>query len=658
MNNYDKIHCLVDQLNEYRDAYYNRSESLVSDKEYDELFDQLQYLEKATGIVMANSPTQTVGYEVKSELPKVTHSHPMMSLDKTKLESDLEKFSSGKDCILSLKMDGLTILNTYDNEILTQSETRGNGIDGELVTHNAKVFENLPIKIPFGHKFEIEGEAIITYKDFEKINATIANPDDKYKNPRNLASGSVRQLDSKIAKDRHIKFVAWKIPFGLATYSQGFELAEQWGFEVVPWMRYNSEKQDIHQCIEILQGIAESKDYPIDGIVITYDNIEYGKSLGMTGHHPRHSLAFKFEDEIVETTLEDIEWTMGKTGVLTPVAIFSPVEIDGTTVNRASIHNVTVMRDTLGTPYINQKIGVCKKNMIIPYVSWGEKLPEEYAASYYLIPNKCPICGGKTEIHKDNDSEVLVCANPDCAGKLLGKLSHFVSRDAINIDGLSEATIQFLLNRKWVSCFKDLYHLKDYTAKWSTYSGFGKKSVEKFLAAIEKSRIITLPKFLYALSIPLVGKSASDMISKAVDNDFEEFMSMMTIYGATYFNHLPGVGNAIIKSLDDYFIEHCSEILELSKEFTFEIPKTVELNITDGIAGKTFVITGSVERFANRNALKKEIEAHGGKVSGSISTKSDYLICNEISSSEKCKKAQSLKIPIISEEDFLKMLND
>lgn len=363
MDKVNRIKELTKQLNQYRDLYYNDSISEVSDKEYDKLFDELKLLEEETGIVMANSPTHTVGYEVKSKLEKVKHSHPMLSLKKTKSVNDLIALSNGIDCILSLKMDGLTILNTFDNGSLYQSETRGNGEEGEIVTHNAKTFSNLPLNIPYNNKFEIEGEAIITQSDFKKINTN-----GEYKNCRNLASGSVRQLDSNITKNRCVKFIAWKIPFGLTTYSDGFKLAEKWGFEVVPYVKYNSLTDNIEEKIEELKNIAKEKSYPIDGLVITYDNIEYGKSLGTTGHHPKHSIAFKFYDDIYPTRLLDVEFTMGKTGVLTPTAVFEPVEIDGTMVERASLHNLSVMKKILGNPFINQEIEICKYNMIIPGV--------------------------------------------------------------------------------------------------------------------------------------------------------------------------------------------------------------------------------------------------------------------------------------------------
>lgn len=369
----ERIKKLIRMLNHASNEYYNASKPIISDYNWDELFSELKDLEEETGCVFANSPTQNVGYEVKSKLEKVTHSHPMMSLDKTKSENDLKQFSSGKDCVLSLKMDGLTMLNTYKNGQLVQSESRGNGVVGELITHNAKVFKNLPLKIDNNYTIEFEGEAIITKDDFEIINNNLPE-DKKFANCRNLASGSVRQLDSKIAKDRHLKFVCWKLPHGFTHYSEGLEFARDCGFEVVPYVMYNSSTDNVHEKIEELKAIAEANKYPIDGIVITYDNVEYGKSLGVTGHHPRHSLAFKFYDEEEVTTLRNIEWGMGKTGQLTPVAVFEPIEIEGTVIERASLHNISIMKDLLGNPYVGQIITVSKRNSIIPQIESGVKI--------------------------------------------------------------------------------------------------------------------------------------------------------------------------------------------------------------------------------------------------------------------------------------------
>lgn len=637
-----RIKELTQQLNQYRDSYYNNSLSEISDQEYDDLFDELKNLEDKTNIVMTNSPTHTVGYEVKSKLEKVKHSHPMLSLDKTKSMDDLIKFSNGRECILSLKMDGLTILNTYNSGCLYQSETRGNGEEGEIVTHNAKVFSNLPLNIPFNNKFEIEGEAIITQSDFEKINTN-----GEYKNCRNLASGSVRQLDNNITKKRHVKFIAWKIPFELTTYSLGFELAEKWGFEVVPYVRYNSLTDNIEEKIEELKIIARDKSYPIDGLVITYDNIEYGKSLGKTGHHPKHSLAYKFYDEEVTSTLKDIEWSMGKTGELTPVAIFNEIELEGTTVSRASLHNISICKDLqLG---IGDEITVYKANQIIPQIR--DNLTK---SNNFNIPNICPICSGSTKIVKENGTEVLICTNPDCKGKLLGKLSHFVSKNAINIDGLSEQTLQKFINLGWLNSFRDIYYLSDHKEEMYKLDGFGKKLVGKLLESIEKSRNTTLDRFIYGLCIPLIGRTASKVIAKEFNNQAEEFYDIW--YHGYDFTKLDDFGDAMNNSMKTFIREHYRWIAELIGEFNFRESDT-NGNVKQVLGDKIFVITGSLKFYKNREELVATIERNGGKVSGSVSAKTSYLINNDVTStSGKNKKAHDLGIPIISEGEFIQMI--
>ena len=643
---------LTEQLNRYRDLYYNNSESLISDKRYDDLFDELQLLEQETGIIMSNSPTRTVGYEVKSKLEKVKHSHPMLSLDKTKSTDDLVKFSDGRDCIISLKLDGLTVLNTYDNGVLRQSETRGNGEEGEIITHNAKVFDNLPLNIPFDRKFEIEGEAIITQYDFEKINTN-----GEYKNCRNLASGSVRQLDNNITKNRHVRFIAWKIPFGVTTYSKGFEIAAQYGFEVVPYVKYNSKYDDIEKAIEVLKSIAKEKSFPIDGLVITYNNVEYGKSLGMTGHHPKHSLAYKFYDDIYPTKLLDVEFTMGKTGVLTPTAVFKQVEIDGTVVERASLHNISIMKE-LGITHKGQIVNVFKANQVIPQIDSVEPIDSDDELDVIEIPTKCPICGSATEIVKDNESEVLICTNPDCRGKLLGQLSHFVSKNAINIDGLSVQTLQKLIDLGWVKSFPDIYHLFDHKEEMYKLDGFGKKSVDKLLDNIQKSRNTELSRFIYALSIPLIGRTASKEIAKACYDDITIFIGMIKsnqLYKLV--NDIDGFGDTMLKSLCDYVKLHMSGIEALSEEFIFA--KRECNSSKSDLSGKTFVITGSLNHYKNRDELVGVIESLGGKISGSVSSKTSFLINNDTeSNSSKNRKAKELGIPIISESNFLNMISE
>ena len=651
MDKIKRLKEVTEQLNHYRDSYYNNSESLISDKQYDDLFDELQSLEEETGIIMSNSPTNTVGYEVKSKLEKVKHSHPMLSLDKTKSTDDLVKFSDGKDCIISLKLDGLTVLNTYDNGVLCQSETRGNGEEGEIITHNAKVFDNLPLNIPFDRKFEIEGEAIITQSDFEKINTN-----GEYKNCRNLASGSVRQLDSNITKNRHVRFITWKIPFGVTTYSKGFEIAAQYGFEVVPYVKYNSKYDDIEKAIEVLKNIAKEKSLPIDGLVITYNNVEYGKSLGMTGHHPKHSLAYKFYDDIYPTELLDVEFTMGKTGVLTPTAVFKPVEIDGTVVERASLHNISIMKE-LGITHKGQTVNVYKANQVIPQIDSVEEDDIEITNDNMIIPvETCPICGADTKIIQENDSKVLICTNDNCKGKLLGKLVHFCSKNAINIEGMSEATLQFLIDKGWVKSFQDIYKLDYYRQAWKEYDGFGDRSVDKLLDAIENSRKTTLDRFIYSLSIPQIGRSTSKDISKYCNNSIDEFTFIME-NTSLEFAAIEGIGVSATTSLDDWWNINRDTFYELAEEFVFSNKKENN-NVSVDLSGKTFVITGSLNHYKNRDELISVIESHGGKVSGSVSTKTSYLINNDKeSNSSKNKKGRQLGIPIISEQDFMKMIS-
>lgn len=659
-----RIKELVTQLNTYRNAYYNNSESQISDYEYDNLFDELKQLEDETGVIMSNSPTQTVGYEVKSKLEKVKHSHPMLSLDKTKSVDDLRTFAGSNDCVLSLKMDGLTVLLTYENGELIQAETRGNGEEGELITHNAKVFENIPLHIKYSGRLEIEGEAIITYPDFENINSKLSE-EDKYKNPRNLVSGSVRQLDSNIAAQRHIKFIAWKVPFienvdevhgGSLLFRLIF--VKELGFDVVPLLTYasnTSDYEDLEKMVDSLKNRAETSGFPIDGLVMAMNDIEYGESLGMTGHHPKHSIAFKFYDEEVTTTLKDVEWTMGKTGILTPTAVFEPVEIEGTTVERASLHNISVMKSLYPAQwYEGLQLDVYKANQIIPQVKRAYD-PNRICSRRLFIPEKCPICGGKTSIIKENSSEVLACCNSECKGKLLGKLSHFVSKNAANIDGLSEQTLEKLIELGWLKSFKDIYRLSEHKDEMSKLDGFGKRSVEKLLDAIEKSRSITLDRFIFSLSIPLIGRSASKTIAKHFNNDYDNFHN--ALYCCFNFANLEDFGETMNKSLRLWYSENEHMMRELVKEFTFE--KVEEKSSGVDLSGKTFVITGSLTHYKNRDELVDLITSMGGKVSGSVSAKTNYLLNNDINStSSKNKKAKDLGIPIIMEEDFMKMIGE
>lgn len=657
MSKVERIKWLVRELNKHRDAYYNDSRPTISDEEYDKMFDELQSLEKDTGIIMSNSPTQTVGYEVKSELQKVKHSHPMLSLDKTKSEDDLIKFAGDKDCILSLKMDGLTVSLTYVDGKLTKAETRGNGEVGEDITHNAKVFENIPLTIDYKGRFEIEGEAIITYNDFEKINNTLPE-DKKYKNPRNLVSGSVRQLDSGIAAKRHIKFIAWKVPLmeedNLSnSFLYRLNYARCLGFEVVPFLTYtNNDKETLSLIIESLKNGANVNSYPIDGLVLALNDIQYGESLGMTGHHPKHSIAFKFYDEEVETTLLDIEWSMGKSGQLTPVAIFESVELDGTTVSRASIHNVSIL--TKLDLQVGDTITVYKSNQIIPQIR--ENLSAKNRESSYIqIPSYCPVCGHQTEIIKDNDTEILMCANPSCKGKLLGRLSHFVSKKGMDIDGLSDETLKKFIELGWAKNISDIYNLPTHFNELSKMNGFGKKSVVKLQTSIEQSKTTDLQHFIAALSIPNIGTSQSKELCKTFKT-WDDFSAAG--FGNYDFSQLEGFGAVLNSNIHTWFDTMYKEdqIDQLARNITFtENENSISTEI---LKGKTFVITGSLEHYKNREELKSVIERNGGKVSGSISKNTFALINNNINStSSKNKKANSLGVQIISEEDFIQLIS-
>ena len=674
MKHIEQIKELTNRLNYYRQKYYNENVSVISDYEYDALFDELKKLEDKYHFAMSNSPIQTVGYEVKSSLSKIQHSHAMLSLNKTKSEDDLKTFAANKDCLLSLKLDGLTILLTYNNGELIQAETRGNGVQGELITHNAKVFENIPLHIDYQEKIEIEGEAIIKYTDFEKINDSLS-PENQYKNPRNLVSGSVRQLNSQIAAQRHINFLVWKVPYietaidNSNSFIHRLLFVKNLGFEIVPLLSYSNQttdKDDLEQMINHLRNQATDKNIPIDGLVMTYNDIVYGESLGVTGHHPKHSIAFKFYDEEITTTLKDVEWTMGKSGTLTPTAVFEPVEIDGTMVERASLHNVSIFENLRLSK--GDTISVYKANMIIPQVK--ENLTKNASADkeandFQIIhdrlkgiypPDKCPICGGITKIQQDNDSKVLICDNPRCKGKLLGKCVHFVSKSAMNIDGLSEATLSKLIDLGYVESFIDIYELKaGFYDDLLVMDGMGKKSVDKLMDAIEASKNTTLERFINALSIPMIGKEASKTISKYFEGDFEKFYEAWSCGFGFKWTKLEDFGNAMHTSMANFALENMNWVKELASYMNFQTNQNT--NNSQSLSGKIFVITGSLNTFTNRDAAKERIESFGGKVAGSVSAKTTYLVNNDITStSGKNKKAKELGIPIITEAELIEML--
>lgn len=653
----------VRELNDASEAYYNTGCPIMSDAEFDMKLRELQQWEDETGFVLSNSPTQNVGATVLNNIKEVTHKYPMLSLDKCHSEEEIIKFADGYNFLVSsVKLDGLTVRLTYKNGNLTLAESRGNGIVGSDVTEHVKRFKNVPLHINHEGTYIIDGEAIIKLDDFAEV-----NKNGEYKNSRNLASGTLASLDTSIVKNRKLSWYAWEVVEDSEeetydydpTFLRRLSEAKQLGFDVVPYRTVitASYKEIITYMLEEVFKLAEKYKLPQDGVVFKFNDIEYGKSLGNTSHHYRNGIAYKIYNDSVETTLKDIEWSMGKTGILTPVAIFEPVEIEGSIVERASLHNITVMTEIMGGAWNGQKIGVYKANLIIPQVRWAEEVrPND--AEMINIPSICPICGSATKIVKDNDSEVLICINDDCKGKLIGKLSHAVSKNALDVDGLSKATIQKFIDLGWLTSIKDIYHLSNHEKEMSMLEGFGKRSVTKLLDSIEKSRNTSLQRFIYCLSIPLVGESASKDISNEVDGDFDAFMHTLSVYGAEYFMNIPGIGDSIVNSMNDFFRKHCKDMYDLSKEFTFEKP--ISLATTDDIkslVGKTFVITGSLEHFENRDAAKAEIELHGGKVSGSVSAKTSYLVNNDIeSTSGKNKKAKELGIPIISENQLIAMM--
>lgn len=632
-----RIKELVFQLNNCRDSYYNKNNSIVSDYEYDLMFDELVSLEHEAGFVLANSPSQTVGYDVKSELQKVTHKYPMLSLDKTKSVIELNRFVGNHDTILMLKLDGLTVAITYENGTMIRAETRGNGIVGEDITHNARTFINFPINIPYKGRLVVFGEAIITINDFEKINNNL--PEDKrYKNPRNLVSGSVRQLDSKICAERHVRFVAWRLVEGSKSndFMERLSELERYGFEVVPSSEI--DKFEINSLIEKSQRTAESLGYPIDGCVASYRDIEYINKLGATSHHLRGQFAFKFYDEEVVTVLKDIEWSMGRYGTLTPVAIFEPVNIDGTTVERASLHNVSVLTGL--DLHVGDEITVYKANMIIPQI--GENLSAKHRESQYVeLPSHCPYCGSITELKKDNESVVMYCTNKDCIERKIEMFANFVSKEGMDIKGLSKQGIKALLTKGLINNYEDLYHLKNHRTELVNTPPYAQKSADNLLKAIEKSSECKLQNFVVALGIPSVGTSAAKQISKVCKNDVHAFLNNMLNYQ---------LGDVTQGNITRWLNENHLLVEELITLLEFD---QISNNIEQVYKGLTFCITGSLVQFNNRKELVSFIEQRGGTVASSVSKNTDYLVNNDMESiSSKNQKAKSLGVPIISEDWF------
>lgn len=653
MNKVDRMKALVAQLNEAAKAYYAEDREIMSNFEYDALYDELVALEEETGMTLSGSPTVSVGYEAVDELPKEAHEKPMLSLAKTKSREELQSWLNGKEGLLSWKLDGLTIVLTYENGILQKAVTRGNGEVGEIITNNAKVFKNIPHTISFKGKLILRGEAVITYSDFEKVNAEIADADAKYKNPRNLCSGSVRQLNNEVTAKRNVRLFAFSLVDATENGVQvdfdndrekQFTFLKELGFDVVETVRVNPDT--ILKAIENFAAKIQTYDVPSDGLVLTYCDMAYGASLGRTAKFPRDSIAFKWADETAETTLKEIEWSPSRTGLINPVAIFEPVELEGTTVSRASVHNLSILENLeLG---IGDRITVYKANMIIPQIA------ENLTRSGNLeIPCACPVCGGKTEISQLNDAKTLICPNEDCAAKKIKAFTLMVSRDALNIDGMSEATLEKFIEKGFIHEFADIFHLDRYQDEITTMEGFGEKSYHNIIASVEKAKDTTLPRFLYALGISGIGVANAKMLCKAFQNDYEKMKSAT----AEELSEVEGIGGIMAEAIRNFFTDEkkCMAAEKLLSELRIEKP--VENAGEQIFAGKTFVITGSVEHFANRNEVKDVIESKGGKVAGSVSSKTDYLINNDVTStSGKNKKAKELGIPIISEEMFLEMM--
>ncbi|MDM8124989.1 NAD-dependent DNA ligase LigA [Mediterraneibacter glycyrrhizinilyticus] len=641
---------LVDLLNRARRAYEQEDKEIMSNYEYDRLYDELQELEKELGTTLAASPTVNVGYEVLSELPKERHERPMLSLDKTKDVARLKEFLGGQKAMISWKLDGLTIVLTYRNGTLEKAVTRGNGEVGEVVTNNARVFKNIPLTIPYQGELVLRGEAVISYKDFEKINEEIGDADAKYKNPRNLCSGSVRQLNNEITAKRNVRFYAFTlVQAGGVDFKNSRLYQMQWlkgqGFDVVE--NHPVTADTIEEEVAWFAEHIEKNEVPSDGLVLVYDDIAYGQSLGTTAKFPRDSFAFKWADEIRETTLTEIEWSPSRTGLINPVAIFEPVELEGTTVSRASVHNISIMEELeLG---VGDRITVYKANMIIPQIA--ENLTRSGVKD---IPKECPVCGGPTRISMENETKTLYCTNPKCQAKHVKSFTLFVSRDAMNIEGLSEATLEKFIMNGYIKDFADLFHLDRYADEIRQMEGFGDKSYENLQNSIKNARTTTLPRLVYSLGIPNIGIANAKMICGALGNDPERILNATV----EDLSEISGVGGVIAGTFVDYFAdeEHRDLFRRLLGEV--EIPEEEITEDSRKFAGVNFVITGSVEHFANRAEVKEEIEKRGGKVTGSVTSKTNYLINNDVNStSSKNRKARDLGVPIISEEEFLNMLN-
>ena len=642
---------LIAKLGEAAKAYYAEDREIMSNYEYDKLYDELTALEEETGTVMAGSPTISVGYEAVDELPKERHESPMLSLGKTKSREELRDWLGTQKGLLSWKLDGLTIVLTYRDGRLFKAVTRGNGEIGEVITGNARVFVNVPLAIPYQGELVLRGEAVITYEDFRKINEQIEDADARYKNPRNLCSGSVRQLNNEITAQRNVRFFAFAlvradgVDFQNSRKEQFIFLKKQ-GFEVVEYQEVDA--QSILSAVEDYESRVAEYDVPSDGLVLIYDDIAYGQSLGRTAKFPRDSIGFKWADETAETTLQEIEWSASRTGLINPVAIFDPVELEGTTVSRASVHNVSIVKALkLG---IGDRITVYKANMIIPQIA------ENLTGSDTLeIPHTCPVCGGETRIEQVNDVQSLYCTNPDCDAKKVKSFTLFGSRDALNIDGLSEATLEKFLGRGYLHTFADLFHLEQYREEIVEMEGFGEKSYQNLADSIEKSRKTTLPRVIYGLGIANIGLANAKMICREYHDDLERMMQA----DVEELSLIDGIGEVIAGTFHDYWQseKNRENMKKLLEELEIEQIEVDESALT--LKGMVFVVTGSLMHFDSRSALKELIESKGGKVTGSVTGKTTCLINNDSASgSSKNKKAKELEVPIVTEEEFMKQYLD
>ena len=648
MDKKKRIKELVEILNKAAKSYYVDAVEIMPNIEYDKLYDELLELEKETNVVLSNSPTQNVGYEIAGELPKKAHESPMLSLDKTKSVEDLREWLGDNKALLSWKMDGLTIVLTYRDGELAEAVTRGNGTIGEVITNNAKNFQNIPLKIEFKGELILRGEAIIKYSDFKRINDAIEDAAAKYKNPRNLCSGSVRQLNPAITKSRMVYCNIFNVvkadgvKFENSKAKQ-FEWAKNEGFDVVEYKFTDSKS--IADDIAEFESKIESNDIPSDGLVLLLDDIALGERLGNTSKFPRNAMAFKWSDERQVTKLKYIEWSPSRTGLINPVAVFEPVELEGTTVSRASLHNVSIFEDLmLG---VGDEISVYKANMIIPQVY--ENLTKSNTEK---VPDTCPACGSHASIKQDNESKVLMCTNPDCQIKHIKQYALMASRDALNIDGLSESTLEKFLSKGFIKNDSDIFKLDRYKDEIVNMEGFGKRSYEKLMAALEEAKHTNVARFLYSLGINGIGSANAKMIAKYFDNDIDKIITA----GKDDLLEIEGIGEVLANSIVDFFKDskNIENVKSLREVLIFEVEESAG---SDSFAGKVFVITGSLEHFTNRNELKELIEKNGGKVSGSVSSKTNFLINNDTASnSSKNKKAKELGVEIISEEDFLKLL--